>query len=66
MQNSIFARCAKSEDKLTVVNAGEWFGKAFILYTGSERFVVEADNESDALDMFVDSERHADSLSFDI
>lgn len=40
----------------TAINPGDYFGKAWFVTNDDFGFVVEADNETDAIDVFVDSE----------
>lgn len=45
-----------------LINPDDWFGRTLLMMVCGKWFVVEADNEQDALDAFVDSERYGQML----
>jgi len=72
MEKTITATCTLNGHELTevpVINAGDWFGKTWLLEIGGSYsplfLIVEADSASDAIDVFADNEKWGHNIVVD-
>ena len=72
MTKTIKAICLLSNQELTdipVINAGDWFGKTWLLEIGGSYtplfLIVEADSASDAIDKLADSNKYGHHIIVD-